>query len=293
MKNVDIELKIISLKCSWIRRLYNEVDHDWKIIPLNYIHNTLGKNFTFHSNLSIPNKTLIPLPPFYKDIIKSWCSSFFCSPNVPSSISSQCLWYNSYLKIDKKPFFYKEFSNKNINYVSNLFSDFGEIKSWEKVMDEFNLDKKFYFKWYQIIHTIPSSWKLTLLNDNGNCQNLEYLSHHLIKNNQILALEKLIPKELYSLSIFLKTEIPTSQKYFMRLFPNLQCDWKDIYLLPRKVTIDTKLRIFQYKLLNNILYLNKHLFMFRKKDTKHCSFCKLQDKTINHLFVECNYSKNL
>ena len=179
------------------------------------------------------------------------------------------------------------------NYVSNLFSDFGEIKSWEKVMDEFNLDKKFYFKWYQIIHTIPSSWKLTLLNDNGNCRNLEYLSHHLIKNDQILALEKHIPKELYSRSIFLKTEIPTSQKYFIRLFPNLQCDWKDIYLLPHKVTIDTKLHIFQYKLLKNILYLNKHLFIFRKKDTKYCSFCKLQDETINHLFVECNYSKNL
>ena len=121
-----------------------------EIIPLNYIHNTLGKNVTFHSNLSTPNKTLIPLPPFCKGIIKSWCSSFFCSPNVPSSIFSQCLWYHSYLEIDKNPFFYKEFSNKNINYVSNLFSDFGEIKSWEKVMDEFNLDKKFYFKWYHL-----------------------------------------------------------------------------------------------------------------------------------------------
>ena len=92
--------------------------------------------------------------------------------------------------------------------------------------------------------------------------------------------------------MFLKTEIPTSQKYFIRLFPDLQSDWKGIYLLPRKVTIDTKLPIFQYKLLNNILYLNKYLFMFRKKDTNHCSFCKLQDGTINHLFVECNYSKN-
>ena len=79
----------------------------------------------------------------------------------------------------------------------------------------------------------------------------------------------------------------------MTLFPSLQCDWKDIHLLPRKLTIDTKLRIFQYKLLNNILYLNKHLFMFRKKDSKRCSFCKRQDETINHLFVECNYSKNL
>ena len=92
LKNVDIELKIISLKCPWIRRLYNEVDHDCKMIPLNYIHNTLGKNFIFHSNLSIPIKTLIPLPRFYKDIIKSWCSSYFCSPNVPSSISSQYSW---------------------------------------------------------------------------------------------------------------------------------------------------------------------------------------------------------
>ena len=33
LKIVDIELKIISLKCSWIRMLYNEVDHGWKIIP--------------------------------------------------------------------------------------------------------------------------------------------------------------------------------------------------------------------------------------------------------------------
>ena len=33
--------------------------------------------------------------------------------------------------------------------------------------------------------------------------------------------------------------------------------------------------------------------MPRKKDTKHCSFCKLQDGTVNRLFVECNYSKHL
>ena len=28
LKNVDIELKITTLKFSWVRRLYNEVDHD-------------------------------------------------------------------------------------------------------------------------------------------------------------------------------------------------------------------------------------------------------------------------
>ena len=52
-------------------------------------------------------------------------------------------------------------------------------------------------------------------------------------NNQILAIEKLIPKELYSLSIALKNELPTSQKYFSNIFHNLQVEWKEIYLLPR------------------------------------------------------------
>ena len=68
LRNVDINLKIVSVKCSWIRRLYNECRRDWKIIPLNYINNAIGKNFIFHSNLSIPNKTINSLPSYYKNI---------------------------------------------------------------------------------------------------------------------------------------------------------------------------------------------------------------------------------
>ena len=120
----------------------------------------------------------------------------------------------------------------------------------------------------------------------GNCKNIVYLNHHLIKNNQILTTEKFIPKELYSLSIVLKNELPTSQKHFRNIFPNLQVELKEICLLPRKVSIDTNSRIFQYKILNNILHLNKQLFIFNKKDTKLCSYCRLQDETTNHIFVE-------
>ena len=56
---------------------------------------------------------------------------------------------------------------------------------------------------------------------------------------------------------------------------------------------DTNLRMFQHKILNNILYLNKQLFIFNKKDTKLCSYCKLQDETINHIFVECKFAIKL
>ena len=38
LKSVDIEQKIASLKCSWVKRLYTETFHEWKIIPLQYIN---------------------------------------------------------------------------------------------------------------------------------------------------------------------------------------------------------------------------------------------------------------
>ena len=65
------------------------------------------------------------------------------------------------------------------------------------------------------------------------------------------------------------------------------------YFLQRKVSIETSFRIFQYKILNNILYLNKQLFVFNKKETKLYSYCRLQYGTINRVFVECQFAIKL
>ena len=35
--------------------------------------------------------------------------------------------------------------------------------------------------------------------------------------------------------------------------------WKDIFLMPQKVSVESTLQVFQYKILNNILSLNKYL----------------------------------
>ena len=51
--------------------------------------------------------------------------------------------------------------------------------------------------------------------------------------------------------------------------------------------------MFQYKILNNILHLNKQLSIFNKKDTKLRSHCRLQDETTNHIFVECKFAIKL
>ena len=49
-------------------------------------------------------------------------------------------------------------------------------------------------------------------------------------------------------------EKPTSQSYCEKLLETKNLNWKEIYILPRKVSIDSNLFMFQHKLLHNILH---------------------------------------
>ena len=113
------------------------------------------------------------------------------------------------------------------------------------------------------------------------------LNHHLIKNNQLHDAEKCNTKQLYSFSIFFKNIKPTLQKYFQNYLIGVQLVWSDIYSLLRIATIDSELRYFQYKILQNVLYLKRKIFFFGKTDTKLCYFCNLEDETTLYLFTNC------
>ena len=47
LKNVDIPNRIIALQCSWIRRLYDNSFHEWKLIPLYLTEKLFGTSFKF------------------------------------------------------------------------------------------------------------------------------------------------------------------------------------------------------------------------------------------------------
>ena len=51
--------------------------------------------------------------------------------------------------------------------------------------------------------------------------------------------------------------------------------------------------MFQYKLLNNVLYLNNRLFRFKKVDSPLCSYCNEEEETPLPLFHSCLKSKQL
>ena len=85
----------------------------------------------------------------------------------------------------------------------------------------------------------------------------------------------------------------TSQKTIEKLLNNYDVNWKQSYLILQKVIIDTSLRIFQYKILNNILYLNERLSKIDPTVSSLCSLCKKGPENVIHLFCECSITKSL
>ena len=68
--------------------------------------------------------------------------------------------------------------------------------------------------------------------------------------------------------------------------------WNEIYTLGRKSSIDNCCRMFHYKYMHNILYLNNKLFKMNHFPSKTCSYCSVHDETVSHLFSACSQTLN-
>ena len=204
----------------------------------------------------------------------NWKKYFIASPITPSGVLSQFIWHNGYIKIDSKAVYLKSFSTKNINFVTQLFNTDGSVKNWNILKTEYALQNKDQFCWLQLKNAIPEKWKKCIKETSKNTSFLVVKDYHLLRGSRIIILEKLNSKELYSLLISAIEHQPTSQKYFDNLFPNIELPWKEIYLTACKATADSYLRCFNYKIINNVLYLNKKLFQFGKTQSPLCSFCQ-------------------
>ena len=101
---IDIDKFIISLKASWIKRLFfSEIES-----PLKYYYDhkieKYGGNLIFESSLSKSDvNALFNKCTFLKDIISSWMK--IKNPDNNFNKDRDILWNNSNIKINKKNYF--------------------------------------------------------------------------------------------------------------------------------------------------------------------------------------------
>ena len=60
-----------------------------------------------------------------------------------------------------------------------------------------------------------------------------------------------------------KQNPPSAQKRFQDKFPDVQFDWNETYSLSFNVSLETKIREFQHKVLNNIVWWVKSYLKLR------------------------------
>ena len=65
LKYIDINSKIASLQCSWVKWLYDDKFNECKLIPLHLIKSFFGINFKFHSNLDFHDSKILTFPSFH------------------------------------------------------------------------------------------------------------------------------------------------------------------------------------------------------------------------------------
>ena len=135
----------------------------------------------------------------------------------------------------------------------------------------------------QLKNSIPLNRK----NTRNNCSstNLLLLNHHLVKKNTNC-------REPYNVLVYICPHKPNLSTLFWKFVWRARSKLKG-HLLLQKVSLDCYVRSFQYKVLNNVLYLNKKLLIFGKSSSRLCSFCKNAYETILHLFYKCDIIKKL
>ena len=82
-KKINILKKIISLQCSWVKRLYDDSFLEWKI-SLRLIKNVFGNSFRFHANVDFKRHHVKSFSNYYRDILFNWKKYSSQKPEVPS-----------------------------------------------------------------------------------------------------------------------------------------------------------------------------------------------------------------
>ena len=293
LQKVDIQTKIEALQLSWIKRLYDEHDHQWKKIPKTLLKKYFGQSNVFYPHFSPSNKKMDLLPSFYRNIVVNWakCSS---EPIDVRNILGQYLWNNKFITIAGRSIFWKEFKRANINHLGQMCENHA-LKSWTQLKREFMLNDNLHFKYIQLVNSIPALWKQKIAEDLP-IPDLDTAKHSqgILLCTRLIPIENLNSKQIYDIILRNDNHIPTAQKTLQQKFPNVEVnEWKKIYMIHRKVTKHAYSRNFQYKILNNTLYLNNRLALFGKASTTNCSFCNSFTENADHLFVECSHSKTL
>ena len=190
------------------------------------------------------------------------------------------IWNNKDIRIDKKPVFYKKYFESGFIYTHDLLFELNNNDSFGLASKEMN--KINFLQWAGLRHSIP-----VFLKGNHASLPLTLTSPSILVDDNTFDVKQKKSKDYYSLFAVKKAQPPNIIYKWESDF-NLSGDLlRYFFILPHSVALESYVRSFQYKVLNNILYTNAKLHKIGFRTDDLCTFCMAEPETLYHIFYQC------
>ena len=228
----------------------------------------------FQCNYDLKFLDLEGLPLFYRNILTVWQILHSKVPLSVNEIKEEILWNNRFIKIGGKTVFYKAWVSKGILRIKDILNAHDNFLSFQELKDTFHIRGTF-LDYGGLLAAIPKDWKNAILHGNQEHTNEPKVTQLTVGN---------VSSKYARLMFAEKSFCPPLTESYLReqtFTPSA------VYELPFKITIENKLRSFQFKLIHNILPTNQRLWKMNVKSSPKCEQCDAHCETISHIFYEC------
>ena len=224
-------------------------------------------------------------PSFWTDVLNPWLRHTYAEPISKDQVLAQILWFNSAIRIQNKPIFYKSWLAQGIKTVKDLLDDNHKILSAHQLSKKFQLKIPFTDLW-GIYDALPARWKAWLKEDFDGPKFESWF--------EIYQSSAKVTRTVYQNLIIREFSLEKTVNNWQKLFP---CISKEtIKQAIHRIYLTTnvpKYRAFHFRIIYNGIITNIALKHFGIKNNDLCSFCGNAPENLLHLFVDCIYVKDL
>jgi len=275
----DFETVCKSVMVKWVYRYLHAPSSNWKQM-VDYTLNSVGAGFVFKCNLCKNEKIIKKIQsPLWRDIVTSWCELNYKGPNTLKQ--DDIMWLNSNTGV---LLYNKSCIENGLLYV-------GQIYDADGVVSLIDLNNTYKVKlnvteYHNIVYGLKLSLSSAVMDEveDKNCT-------HLVNTILHKPGDKFINKKVYSYFIQKKVHYDSIQNKWKKSV-EIEENTNVLFNHIEKITIDNRLRSFQFKFLHNIIYFNDRLFKFKLVNTTLCEFCNENIDSIEHRYFYCRITQN-
>ena len=286
LKMPDINAIFYAQRVMWMRRYFNTEYKPWKVFFEWQIEKIGGLTIFKNSSIEVREIANKGLMSFYESIITAW-ALYYNKPLDEGNFKKQVLHFNKNIITPAgKSLFHPSLIEKGIVFIYDIVHN-KRLKTPNEMKMEKNLngiELMYYASLYSCIKRMPS-FSIYLENS----------PEYVILPDTRAELFGENSKSVYRKLIAISAERPVSETKLPTMLQIQPDKFKNMYRLPFLVTLETKMRAFQFKINHLIYYTNEMLYRNNQGivESPNCTFCREHIETQHHIFIECRHVKPL